>query len=329
MNCPISELKKIVSKALENAGIPSIQASVIMEHAVQAQMDGKATHGVAMIPKIIEDYKKSTPSEISVVKDTPVSSLLDGGQLPGVYVATKSMEMAITKAKTIGIGIVGGYNTGGIGILAIYMRQAISENMIGLATCNSTGTVLPYGSLNNILGTNPIGIGIPSDPLPIVLDMATSCITFSEIKNAIDKGQQVRPNCIVDENGNPTTDPKMVFKGGVLPFDRSYKGYGLGLAAEILAGPLVNAKAGWNAVKGSWGFIMMAINPEIMVDLDKFKVDVQKLISEIKESRLAEGFTEILIPGEKSFRNMNKCLLSGIIEVDDHIFETIQALGAN
>jgi len=328
MKCLISDIKELACTALIKGGISSDQAKIVTDHAIEAQMAHKSTHGVSMIPKIIDDYKKATPTKITIVKDTPVSSLLDGGQLPGVFVATTALEMAMKKAKSVGIGLVGGYNTGNIGILAVYMRQAVKKDLIGFATCNSTGTVLPYGSLSNILGTNPIGVGIPSEPLPIILDMATSCITFAEIRDAIDKGQPVRPDCVVDENGNMTTDPKQVFKGGVLPFDRSYKGYGLGLVAEVLAGPLVNAKAGWNAVKGSWGFIMIAINPEIMVDLDKFKTDVQSLISEIKKSKLAKGFSEVLIPGENSGRNMINCLTSGYVEIDDNVYNAIKSLAS-
>lgn len=326
MEYAISDLKSSILQALSKAGVPSDQATIIMEHAVGAQLAGKPTHGVKMIIGIIDKYKKSNPSDITIVKDTPVSSLLDGGELPGIFVATKAMDRAIYKAKTTGIGIVGGYNTGGIGILAMYMRQAISNDLIGMSTCSSTGTVVPYGSASSILGTNPIAVGIPSDPLPIILDMATSSITFSEVKDAIDKGLPVRPNCVVDENGKPSTDPKMVFKGGVLPFDRSYKGYGLGLIAEVLGGPLVNAKAGWNAVKGTWGFIMVAMSPEILVSLDKFKSDVQSLIEEIKNSKVAEGYDEIFIPGEHSLRNIKRCLEVGKVSVDDQIMSAIEAL---
>jgi L-2-hydroxycarboxylate dehydrogenase (NAD+) len=326
MEYAISDLKSLILKALTKAGIPLDQATIIMEHAVGAQLSGKPSHGVKMIMGIIDNYKKAHPSKITVIKDTPVSSLLDGGELPGIYVATQAMERAIDKAKITGIGIVGGYNTGGIGILAMYMRQAINNDLIGMSTCSSTGTVVPYGSASSILGTNPIAIGIPSDPLPIILDMATSSITFSEVKAAIDKGVPVKPNSVVDENGRPTTDPKMVFKGGLLPFDRSYKGYGLGLIAEILGGPLVNAKAGWNAVKGSWGFIMVAMNPEILVSLDKFKSDVQSLVNEIKNAKIAEGFDEIFIPGEKSFRNMKRCMDSGKVLVDDQIINAVENL---
>ena len=118
----------------------------------------------------------------------------------------------------------------------------------------------------------------------------------------------------------------MVFKTGVLPFDRSYKGYGICLIAEILAGPLVNAKAGWKAVEGSWGHIMAALDPEIMVPFDKFKSDVQSLIAEIKNGRLAEGFEEILIPGERSHRNMEACLKRGVVEVEDKVIHALEGL---
>jgi LDH2 family malate/lactate/ureidoglycolate dehydrogenase len=279
-----------------------------------------------MVPRIVEEYKKSSPTTITIARDTPISALLDGGKVPGIVVATTAMEMAIGKAQKAGIGIVGGFNTGGIGILAVYLRQAVKRNLVGMATCNSTGTVVPYGSVSNILGTNPMGVGIPADPLPIILDMATSSITFAEIREALEKGQPVRPGCVIDETGKTTTDPRMVFKAGVLPFDRSYKGYGLGLVAEILAGPLVNAKAGWKAVEGSWGFIMTALDPEIMVPLHKFKLDVQRLIAEIKGGRLAEGFKEILIPGEQSQRNMKACLKRGAVEVEDKIIHALEGL---
>jgi LDH2 family malate/lactate/ureidoglycolate dehydrogenase len=329
MEIQIKELKALVQKALVKAGIPKDQALTITEHAVEAQMAGKPTHGVRMIPRMVEEYGKSSPTKIRTVRKTPVSALLDGGQIPGIVVATTAMDLAISKAKKSGIGIVGGFNTGGIGILAVYLRQAVRENLIGMATCNSTGTVVPYGSVKSSIGTNPIGVGVPAEgSIPIVLDMATSSITFAEIKDALDKGLQVRPNCVVDEKGKPTTDPKAVFKAGVLPFDRSYKGYGLGLVAEVLAGPLVNAKAGWEAVKGSWGFTMIALDPSIMVPLKKFKEDVQKLIDEIKNSPRAEGFDQVWIPGEQSQRHMEQCLKNGTVQVDDNLLNTIRGLAS-
>ena len=156
---------------------------------------------------------------------------------------------------------------------------------------------------------------------PIVFDMATSALTWYGLVIAKARGESIPENVAIDKNGKPTINPEEAMNGAVLPFDKSYKGAGLGMVSELLAGPLVGAAYG--QIEGEWGSLLIAIDPSLLVDLDAFKKGSSDLISKIKASRKANELIDIRIPGESAAKNRKKSEESGFVEVDEVIYSQL------
>ncbi len=125
-------------------------------------------------------------------------------------------------------------------------------------------------------------------------------------------GEGIPENMAIDKDGNPTTDPEDAMNGFLLPFDRSYKGSGLGMVVEMLGGPLVGATFG--QIEVDWGSLFIAIDPGLLVDIVEFKEHSSELIEKIKNSRSIKG---VRIPGERATKARKEALENGYVEVDE------------
>ena len=298
----IDEFVKLVADILQQNGMSRDEASIVIDHLLDGELTEKPSHGFIRIPKIVSDLRKSPPTDIVVENETPISMLLSGGNKTGLIVALRATELVIRKAKVSGFGIVGGYNiTGTVGAIGHYTRKIAENDLIGFMVCNSEHAMPPTGGYSLIFGTNPLSISIPASREPIVVDFASSKMTFGDLLLAMKEGRSIPEGIILDKDGNPSTDPNDAWEGPMLPI-AEHKGYCLALAIEILAGPLVKAKAGATAVPGSDGFTIAALDPGLFVPVAQFKSQVDSLIEEIKNSRRLPGVDEIFFPGERSNR---------------------------
>jgi len=225
-------------------GVPKEDVENIADHLVLANLRGVDSHGIIRIPYYTEGIRKGLvkpKSDIRVVEESSSITLLDGGNGLGIPVATKATDLAIDKAKSTGVGIVGVRNLGHVGMLAYYIKKAIGHGFIGFACVNAPAVMAPWGGRERIFGTNPMSIGFPMDDgRSIILDMATSVMAHFKIKVAALKGEKISEGVALDRQGRPATDPKEAFEGVLLPFG-GYKGYGLVLAIEVLTSALLGA----------------------------------------------------------------------------------------
>ncbi len=326
MQISINQIRSLAAEVMLQRGLPREEANMVLDHLTEAELTGRPSHGFVRMARLCRKLDESPIKEITIIKETPVSALLDGGNRPGIVVATRATEIAIEKAKKNHIGMVGGYNTDAIAVAGFYARKAALQGLVGIVTCNSVAAVAPWGSIDCIMGTNPLAISVPTANEPIVLDFATSKTTYGSVVVAGKKGEQIPLGLIIDKNGNPTTNPNDLPNGGAMLPIAEHKGSGLGLMLEILAGPMVNAKGGNKAVPGSWGFLIMAFDPEMFVTSQLLNERLAKMIDEIKASRRAPGFNEILLPGERSSQLRKQNIAKEMLEIPEQIVKDIQAL---
>jgi LDH2 family malate/lactate/ureidoglycolate dehydrogenase len=258
--------------------------------------------------------------------NTPSTALVNGNWGFGQVACTKAMELAIDKARKTGVGAVGIFNCNHIGRLADYVQMAVENDMIGLVTANTDPCVAAYGGRARVLGTNPLSCGIPAGhEKPIVVDYATSVVAEGKVRAALYKGQQLPPGWIVDPQGHPSTNPADLYEpplpperiklaGALLPAG-GHKGYGLSLMIEILAGALTGTGCGREVTSGCYGggVFIIVLKVDQFVPLEGFKARVDRLIKTIKNSPKAQGFEEILIPGEPEFKESEKRSKGGIM----------------
>jgi len=274
--------------------------------------------------------KDKTAVPIQIEKETKLSALIHGGRNHGMLVLKKAVELAISKAKAHSVGIVGTHHTStSTGCLSYYANQIAKQGLIGLIFSTSPPSCAPFNSFERIFGTNPISIGIPSSEGPIILDMATSAMAFYGVVEAKTEGKQLPPNVAYDAQGNPTTDPNKVLAGGALrSFDRNYKGSGLALMVQILAGPFVKAAfAGNGDTAGNWGNLVIAVDPSLLVDSQSFQQEVNQLVQRVKSAKSLPG-TEVFLPGEHGNIQMKRALSVGYLDIEENLYQQLLKVGS-
>ena len=325
---PIKELEELSRAAILTYGYSSEEAEVILEILLYAQLRGN-NQGIA---KLIDGGIPKDPEagEIQRLKESDVSILLDGARNMGMVVMHMAVDIAMQKAMEKGVGIVGTFNTASsTGAIGYYVSKMAKGGLIGLNFARSPEKVSTYGSYQPIFGTNPLAVGIPTGEVPLVFDMSTAAMAYYGLVEAKVSGNEIPLDVALDDNGKPTSDPAMALEGAILPFDRSYKGAGLALIIEILAGPLVGASFGGDEDSATnWGNLILALRPDLLVERDSFEANVLNLIENVRSTKRLPEFDRIFSPGEKGNMLTMARLKSGMIEIEDKLLEQLKAVAA-
>ena len=314
MHISIDAARQLAETFLMTSGMSATDAAIIADILLEAELRGRKTHGFIRLPGIKNRYEKGKRTEIQVDKEDGQCFRVDGGNQPGYLVAYRAMELAIQRAKQTGASIVGVYNTSHCGMAGYYVDMARKAELIGLLFADCLPRITPEGGTQAILGTNPIAVGIPSNNALLLFDMSTAAITNGDLLVAMREDMPIPEGLAFDPEGEPTTDAEQALKGSVRPFG-GHKGFGLALITQVLAGALVNA-ATIPPPGTNYGMLIVVLNPTVFVPLKQFKREVDSLIDSIKANRREADVEEILIPGERAYRERKKYLKSGI-HLDD------------
>ncbi|MDO8686572.1 MAG: Ldh family oxidoreductase, partial [Clostridiales bacterium] len=228
-----------------------------------------------------------------------------------------------------------------VGRLGAYVQKLADKGMFALATANSSKhghMVTPWGGMEGRLATNPIAYAVPAkDRLPIVMDMSTSMIAEGKIRILMQQSKPLPEGCVLDAQGNPTTDPKAFYgppKGTILPFgyNLGYKGFGLSLLVEILSSTLAGIPVTPDGQKDEYinGICIIAINLDAFTAEEHFKTITNDLCKYVTSSPAAPGNNEVLMPGTLDFRMREKRLNEGIPVPEEtwkQIVETAKRVG--
>lgn len=329
MKISLSSLREQVADILSK-NISREQASVVADYLVWAEASGNKTQGIIKMTGT-EPIQEIVPKyDIKIERDTKLSQLIDAGANPAPLVTQVGAEAAVSKAKEHGFGLVGIHNTfSSNGAQAYYARMIAENDLIGIVCSRSPASVSGFGSIDPIFGTNPIGFGFPTNDDPLVFDTATSAMTFYGLVLAKARGETIPEGIATDHEGNFTIDPAEAMDGAILPFDKSYKGAGFGMIVELLAGPLVNSA--WidnETFKEEWGTFILAIDPDLLVDVEDFKSNVDNMVKKIQSARTKKD-EKIRIPGEQANMAYREAMAAGEVEIDDIIAAQIGIKKAN
>jgi LDH2 family malate/lactate/ureidoglycolate dehydrogenase len=327
MKIKVDELREKI-EALLQRGFSAEEATTIADYIVWAEMTDNKTQGIIKLTGDEPLQNIKPDGKVEIERDTKLSRLINGNKNPAPLVASIATDVVIEKAKAHGFAIVGARNTfSSNGAQGYYAEKIARDDLIGIVMSRSPGSVAVFGSVDPLLGTNPIGVSFPTLDKPLVFDAATSAMTFYGAIIADIKGEKLPDGMAIDENGNPTTDPKLVVsgKGAILPFDGSYKGAGFGMIVELMTGPLINsAYLDYQTFDKEWGSTFIAIDPELLTNIDEFKRKVSDFISIIKSSRKNPHAESIRLPGEKAQKQYAEALKTGEVDVDEKVFEQIK-----
>ncbi|MEM3174090.1 MAG: Ldh family oxidoreductase [Candidatus Bathyarchaeia archaeon] len=328
-----NQLIDVGTKIFLAAGVPLEEARLVSELLVKSNLVGHDSHGIIRVIQYINEIEKGSikpGANIEIVKETSSTAILNGNWGFGQVVAKRAMDLAVEKARKNAVSIVCVFNCNHIGRLADYAIMASEKDMIGIVMVNSTKFVAPFGGMERLLSTGPMCFAFPSYlDFPLVIDVATSVVAEGKVRVALHKGEKIPYGWIVDKNGNPSNDPKDLYDGGaLLPLggdEHGHKGFGLGLAVEILSGILTSAGCAYEEDKRGNGVFFEVINVEKFMPLEDFKRKVSDLVRVIKSSKPRPGFKEILVPGEPEHLTEKIRLREGIY-VPEKTWEEIKNL---
>ncbi len=319
----IDELSDLVTKALAALGLEGRDLEQVREVLFYAQLRDNSQG----LQKILE-RAVAPPADrgsIEIVRSVGATMRIDGGQNPGMVVATLASDHAAALARTHGIGLVGTFNTStSTGAIGFYAERMASQGMIGLVVAGSPKVMAMAGGIDPVFGTNPIAVAVPTSGAPVVLDMATASIAWFALIEAARRGEQVAGGLAVDGNGQPTTDPEAAMAGALLTFG-GHKGAGLALMVEMLTGPLTGAGVVGDAdASSNRGLAFVAINPAALVEQDVFDDAVERLCRRIRDGRPMPGGGPVTLPGDRSRARLKRYQDAGTIEIDTALLEGLR-----
>ena len=308
MSLSVDAARALATGALRGLGYTAEQTSILCEHMLDAALCGYEYSGLPKILQIAANSKRAQPTQpLRDIHATPVSALIDGGNHSGMLAMHHATERAIAMAQAHGFALVGVTNSWMSGRSAYYVERIARAELIGIHTVGSASLVAPPGASRPAYGTNPIAFGFPKEGDPLVIDVSTAAFPGTELDFYQLLGLSLPPGVALDAQGEPTTDPQAAKQGALLPFG-GHKGYALGLALQALG---VLAGSGLNAAK-DYGYLIIAMRPDLLLPLEDFKRDLSGLLARIKAVPRQQGVSEIRLPSEQSLRSRERALREGI-----------------
>ena len=317
----VDEARTLGERALRGIGYDAEEAHIIADHVIDAALCGYEYSGLAKILNIPEHPRFAQPRRpMTILHETEVSALYDGGNNNGMVAMYHAARAAITKAAAHGIAIIGVTDSWMSGRSAYFVEMIARADLVAIHTASSGRAVAPHGGSRPVLGTNPIAFALPGDDGPLVLDMGTSAFMGTDLALRVRLGTPLPEGVAIDRDGNPTRDAKEARDGALLPFG-GHKGFGLGLIVQAF-GLLGGAAA---VADNNDGYIFIAFRPDLLVPLADLKRELAALIARVKAVPPLPGFTEIRIPGEQSAKNRVRLAREGL-EIDSLVYDRLNAL---
>jgi LDH2 family malate/lactate/ureidoglycolate dehydrogenase len=294
-------------------GLPAQDAATVASCLVSADLRGVDTHGICRLPGYLDRVRRgliNAKPALAPKRVTPVAASLDGQDAFGFVVGMVAINEAMAMAREFGIGIVSVRRSTHFGMAASYVMPALDAGFIAMVFSNASPAMPPWGGKDGLLGTNPFAAGAPSgrEP-PFLLDMSPAVAARGKIRRAERRGESIPLGYALDAQGKPTTDPKAALGGVVLPIG-GYKGSGLSMLMDIFGGVISGAGfAGGVADQykvfdrpQDVGHFFLAMRPNLFISEEEYRARMDTLVERVRACPKAEGFDEILIPGEPETR---------------------------
>jgi L-2-hydroxycarboxylate dehydrogenase (NAD+) len=317
-------LENFMVDVFKGVGVPEEEAKICADVLITADKRGIDSHGIGRLKPMYYDRIRagiqSPKTNIEIVRNSLTTAIVDGHNGMGQVIAKKSMALAIEKAKKMGLGMVAVRNSTHYGIAGYYVLMAIEAGMIGISGTNARPAIAPTFGVENMLGTNPLTFGMPSDEeFPFVLDCATSIAQRGKIELYDRAEKQIPPGWVIGEDGKTRTDTHQILQdlktgkaaltplGGIGEETAGYKGYGYATVVEILSAALQNGKylkmlsgmQDGQSVPINLGHFFIAINISSFTELESFKKITGQILGALRASKKAPGENRIYTAGEK------------------------------
>jgi len=316
MRISIDRLRALYAAVARCHGADDEEASIFADGLLRADLRGHHTQGIGLLPYLDDFYSAGVMHfgrPVTIERETVSTALVDGHGGCGHVVGKKAMDIAIAKAEATGIGFVTVKRSGDYGMASNYALQALERGMIGISMSTGPLLVAPWGGRDAYFCTNPLAVAVPSGERdPIVIDMATSAGSMGKVVLAARDGQRLEEKAVVDKDGVYTDDPMRVIldvmdresrmSGALLP--AGPKGFGMLLIVELLSA-LLSGERDWESERPAdptgraayYAQTFIAISVSHFQDPAAFAAAADRMIATLTQSRPAEGFDAVRLPG--------------------------------
>lgn len=328
------KIEEAVSQILIKNGAKPEYAQIVAEELADADMMGLGSHGALRITQYLDDIEKGVmqpAAEVKVIKESPATAVVDAGYTFGQIVSRRMVNIVCEKAVKTGIACAISINARHVGRVGSYTEAIAKRGLIGFATVGvyNVGPMAPWGGKEPRLSTNPITWAAPRpDEPPVFMDGATTVVSEGKLREYVLAGKEIPEGWVRDAYGNDTTNPQDLYGppcGTIYPLGGKIggaKGYGLAIMANMFSIALGNDEYWSEIMKGGFprcnnSIYLMAMDPEFFCGREAYEAQVKAHCDFIKSSEPAEGFKEVLLPGEFEHRKYAESLEKGCYLADD------------
>ena len=323
-NCYAYEgLKKLATSLLNGSGMDGAKSTVIADVLLEGDLLGHDTHGLQLLAPYLSDIKSgamAVTGEPDVINDLPAAIAWDGKRLPGTWLTSKAMDLAVNRAETYGtctVTIAGGHH---IACLAAYLLKATENNMVAIimSSAPENKSVAPFGGITGALTPNPIAVGWPTDDEPILIDVSTSITTNGMVGRTTQTQKKLNGPWLIDYKGRPTNDPSVITsdkKGALLPIgglEYGHKGFALGLMVEALTQGLSGHGRADNVSKWTGEVFLQVLNPALFGGITQFTRQSSWIKEACLKSTPIDPKNPGRMPGQEGLKKRQHQLKHGI-----------------
>ncbi|MGX9936578.1 Ldh family oxidoreductase [Advenella kashmirensis] len=316
------ELEQALSDLFCATGMQTNIAKRVTDSLLIAEMMGHLTHGLALAPWYLEAARTGSVTLSGghdVVVDRGACVTWDGRRLPGAWLISSAIDLAIERAEQFGTVTIAIFNCHHTGALATYLPKLTSNGLMGILASSGPAAkvVAPFGGTEGLLTPNPIAAGIPTEGDPILLDISSSITTLNNARQLARVGERFPQQWALDAKGNPSDDPGCVISGGgtLLPvggLDHGHKGYSMSLLIETLTQALPGYGRADNPTGTLTGVYLHVIDPQAFSGFDAFTRQSSWLADACRSNRPRTGVERVRVPGERASQRMREARQEGV-----------------
>lgn len=321
----------LCTEIFKRHGFSPNDAKGITEVLLKADLFGIESHGVQ---RMIRYHNAMLDGEVDInsipetVHETPISATIEAHKAMGQVIGSRAMELAIKKAETCGIGMVAVRGSNHYGIAGYYSLMAARQDLIGVCMTNTEAIMVPTFGRKAVLGTNPIAVAMPADPVTFSFDAATTVVPRGKLEVYNKRGDPLPSGWALDAAGNDCAEADTVLHniigklgGGIAPLGGigeetgGYKGYGFGMVCELFTSIMAGGPPSNRCVSKTMNSIshcFWAIDYGIFGQKKEIRANFSRLLNDLREAPKAEGRERIYIHGEKEFESEKEKLAKGI-----------------
>jgi LDH2 family malate/lactate/ureidoglycolate dehydrogenase len=314
-------LTAFIESVFVAVGMGDGDAALAADALVRTEMRGVVTHGVRQLPRYvraIQDGGVNPRATFDIVRDTVGTATVEANAGLGHVVATKSVLLAMSKARTTGVGVVLVRNSSHLGAPGHYAQMAADADMVAMVYSTTPRAMKAPGSKRAVVGSSPIAYAFPSDGAPFLLDVSMSVVSGNRINMARERHESIPEGWMIGPDGLPSTHPEQFRDGGALVPIGDHKGFGLAAFTELLAGAL--AGLDWDdspelkthqpggpyfadlVPSDPWnsGHAFIVLDVKAFLDPGELRRRAERLRAAMKDQDPAAGSPGVRLPGERA-----------------------------